>query len=148
MGASHLIGVSTTGNWTYSTPNLVVLRTTTFFPYSMQYHGTNVGNFMKYSTRYLVLIMPQYCSSSHGIFYSSICQATCSQQIQSVFHPVTLNSYSIVIQYRKTLSFQHNYRRFMYCRPVLNVIHVTVQQYPRVVILRNRRTHAHTHAHN
>ena len=54
MGASHLIGVSTTGNWTYSTPNLVVLRTTTFFPYSMQYHGTNVGNFMKYSTRYLV----------------------------------------------------------------------------------------------
>ena len=113
-GTSHLIGVSTTGNWTYSTPNLVVLRTTTFtvtvyfqystlanlrsypvctvqyytqvvfFPYSMQYHGTNVGNFMKYSTRYLVvvLIMPQYCSSSHGIFYSSICQATCSQQIQ------------------------------------------------------------------
>ena len=40
VGASHLIGVSTTGNWTYSTPNLVVLRTTTIFPYSMQYHGT------------------------------------------------------------------------------------------------------------
>ena len=50
VGTSHLIGVSTTGNWTYSTPNLVVLRTTTFFPYSMQYHGTNVGNFMKYSS--------------------------------------------------------------------------------------------------